>query len=244
MYKVIICEDEAIIRKGIVFTTDWEKLDCIVVEEAENGQEALEKIEKIKPDIIITDINMPLVSGLEMLEGLQSLNPTVIILSGYDDFKYAQKAMSLGAVEYLLKPVQSSEFEKAIEHAKSVVLSKQSIEVVSILPNVDRNNRFVDEVVQYVFDHFKEKIVLKDIANYLGYSVTYTNNKFKEATGCTINDYINKVRIQKAVDEMMNGNRYIYELAIDFGFSDYKYFALVFKKMVGCSPKEFMSRYK
>ena len=90
MLKVLIVEDEELIRKGIALTVDWATLDCVVVGEAANGAEGLEKAEKCDPDLIITDLKMPQMDGIEMLEKLRGMgkNTYVIILTAYDSFSY------------------------------------------------------------------------------------------------------------------------------------------------------------
>ena len=106
MYKVLLAEDEDIIRKGLMFTADWGAWNCLVAGEASDGEEGVEKIRQIKPDIVVADIRMPVKSGLKMLEEtIGEYGYEAIILSGYSDFEYARQALRLGVTEYLLKPV-------------------------------------------------------------------------------------------------------------------------------------------
>lgn len=108
MLKVLVVEDEELIRTGIVLAVDWAALDCVVVGEAANGEEGLAAVERYAPTLIITDLKMPKMDGLEMLRRLreQGNNAYVIILTAYDSFEYAQSALRLGAVDFLLKPFQ------------------------------------------------------------------------------------------------------------------------------------------
>ena len=103
--KVLIVDDEQIIREGLRLTIDWEKYGFTVIGSASNGEKALLLCEEQSPDLVITDIRMPVMDGLELTKELIARYPKVriIILSAYDDFKYAQKAISYGASEYLLK---------------------------------------------------------------------------------------------------------------------------------------------
>ena len=111
MLKVLVVEDEEMIRKGIVLAVDWAALDCVVVGEAANGLQALEAVERYAPSLIITDLKMPVMDGLEMLRQLRERgnNAFVIILTAYDSFAYAQAALRLGAVDFLLKPFHDGE---------------------------------------------------------------------------------------------------------------------------------------
>ena len=116
MLKIMVVEDEELIRKGIVLAVDWASLDCVVVGEAANGEEGLEVAAKCSPGLIITDLKMPKMDGLEMLERLREAgnNAFVIILTAYDSFTYAQQALRLGAVDFLLKPFHDGDLEKAV----------------------------------------------------------------------------------------------------------------------------------
>ena len=105
--KVLIVDDEKIIREGMVTGIEWESLGFKVSGQAEDGETALEMIDAIKPDLVITDIKMPFIDGLQLVEILKEKNPNIltVIISGHDEFEYAQKAVKLGAYDYLLKPL-------------------------------------------------------------------------------------------------------------------------------------------
>jgi two-component system response regulator YesN len=121
MYKIIVADDEDDVRKGIIDSVPWEELGFIVAGEAENGKEALELCEREMPDLLIADINMPYISGLELLELLDRKRPRplVVFLTAYDEFEYAQKAVSLKASEYILKPITGDELAELLKKLKS-----------------------------------------------------------------------------------------------------------------------------
>ena len=122
MYKVMLVDDEKLIIEGIFNIIDWEKLNLEVVCTANNGQDALEKFKMDPVDIVITDIKMPKMTGLELLEKIKKINSKskFIILSGYDEFSFAKKAMEYGACSYILKPVNEQELEDVL---KQLVIS-------------------------------------------------------------------------------------------------------------------------
>ena len=99
MYRVLLVEDEDIIRRGLLFAVDWLRSDCVVVGEAVDGADGLQKIAELTPDIVITDVKMPYLDGLGMLEQSRGSGYEAIILSGYDEFSYAKKAISLDVAE-------------------------------------------------------------------------------------------------------------------------------------------------
>lgn len=110
MYRVLLVDDEEDVREGLVVEVDWEALDLRIVGLAENGREALEMAERVEPDIVVTDISMPFMDGLELARRLRERNPLVkvVILTGYDEFDYARQAVSLSVDEYLLKPFSAA----------------------------------------------------------------------------------------------------------------------------------------
>lgn len=118
MYRVLLVEDEEIIRKGIRYSVPWEECGCSVVGEAENGAVGEEKIAELQPDIVITDITMPVKNGLEMIaDTREKFNYIAIILTGYSEFEYAQQAIRNGVSDYLLKPLDMDEMRTALEKA-------------------------------------------------------------------------------------------------------------------------------
>jgi len=116
MYKIIIVDDEPIIVRGLSQTISWETYNCKVVGTGSNGKEGLELISKLKPNILISDINMPGMDGLTMIASLKSQFPNlqICILTGYRDFDYAQRAIHLGVTRYLLKPSKMNELIEAL----------------------------------------------------------------------------------------------------------------------------------
>lgn len=120
LYRIMIVDDEEEIRLGIIKKIDWEANGFIVVGDAENGQDALEKAEKLQPDVIMTDIKMPFMDGLELGKKLVELMPStkIIVFSGCDDFEYAHKAIKINVVEYVLKPINSAELIEVLVRLK------------------------------------------------------------------------------------------------------------------------------
>lgn len=120
LYKVMVVDDEDEIRLGIIKKINWEALGFKVIGDGENGKDALEKVEKLQPDIVLTDIKMPFMDGLELVEELGKVMPStrVVIFSGADDFEYAHKAIKLNVVEYILKPINSIELTDILKRLK------------------------------------------------------------------------------------------------------------------------------
>lgn len=114
--RVMVVEDEPMIRRGIIQVLPWKELDCEIVAEAENGMDGLEKARRFEPDLVISDIKMPKMDGLSMIEKLKKENPQmeVILLTGFQEFEYAQKAITYGVSDYILKPVDQEEMTRIV----------------------------------------------------------------------------------------------------------------------------------
>ena len=259
MLKVLIVEDEEIIRRGLVYTIDWLSMNCMVVGAAENGKEGLAMLQQQEIDLVIVDIIMPEMTGIEMLEAAQSLaiKPfRSIILTSYANFDYARKAVHLQVADYLLKPVDEDELKNAINgiresleknKAYSTIIAltkKKDIEQLvdwDVYLNQDTlKNSYVAQALYKIRDHYDEKISIDSIAEELQVSASYLSRKFKEATAQTFLELLMRYRIQKAICLLKKGIYRVYEVSDLTGFSDYKHFCVVFKKYTKTSPTEFV----
>lgn len=256
MYKVLIVEDEEIIRKGLMFMVDWLKVDCVVSGEATDGIEGLRMIEAIRPDIVITDVKMPFKDGLQMLEeSIQRYGYETIIVSGYSEFEYAKKAITLNVTEYLLKPIDFGNLYQAIEKLINKIKAKNTLreymksqELITAdqileAPSVaSAKSKYVGKMLNYIQTCYSQKISINDLSEKYGLSATYLNAKFKQETNYTFNDFLNRYRVLQAVELLQQDAMKVYEIAEAVGFQDYKYFIQVFKKYAGCSPGKFLLR--
>jgi two-component system response regulator YesN len=253
MYKVLIAEDEEMIRKGLVYSVPWAEMDCCVVGEAGDGIEGIEMIERMQPDIVLADISMPVVGGLEMLARTSGLSYSAIILTGYSEFQYAKKAIDLGVISYLIKPLNAAELKRAVDQAKNhcrvreVYLTKtiqsDSLLNQTLIRKTETNvvmESLIKSLLHYIENNYSRKILIQDIVKHFHYSESFIVKKFKSETGMTFNEYLIRYRVQKAMELMKEKENTLNDISIKCGFSDYKYFGVVFKKMTGSSPKEFM----
>lgn len=171
MIRCILAEDEQILRRGLIVTTDWESLGCVIIGEAENGQQALELVKRFKPDLIITDIRMPLLDGLELIREIQKIcDAEFLIMSGYNDFDYCKEAITLGVTEYLCKPIDEDEFESAVSRVREKINKKRVHQ--QLISQVDISNlpkymlwdhrlntyRFLPHLQALAYKHSYEKI--------------------------------------------------------------------------------------
>lgn len=252
-YKLLIAEDETVIRRGLVCAVDWRSLECDEIWEASDGEEALEIIRVRRPDIVIMDINLPIMDGLEVLEQTQSVPYTAIILSGYANIDFARRAMKTGAIRYLLKPVNFDELKEAVESAKAfrhqqVIYDEfqktgdqiVNLKLLSELPEEEKISFTIEKIIDCVENRFAEKITLHQLAEELHYSETFLIRKFKEEIHIGFNEYLTRYRLQKSISLLRGGVTDIEDIANRCGFQSGKYFKKVFASYVGCTPREFL----
>lgn len=248
MLKVLVVEDEEMIRKGIVLAVDWAALDCVVVGEAANGVQALEAVERYDPSLIITDLKMPVMDGLEMLRQLRERgnNAFVIILTAYDSFAYAQTALRLGAVDFLLKPFHDGELEQAVTRLKQRMdragQGGEKGPAPLPLPELKKGDKskYVLEAMAYIGEHYHEpNIGVAAIAQHLGISEGHLSHTFKKETDYTLLNYLTRYRVHRAMELLRDCRLKVYEVAEQVGYRDIAYFYATFKKLVGMSPSEY-----
>ncbi len=246
MYNVVICEDEDIIRKGLMFSFDFHSLELVVVADFDNPISCLEYLNNHKVDIIITDIKMPLMSGLEMIEKIENKkNYEFIILSGYSDFEYAKKAITYGVTEYLVKPLDHELLKGSLTKAISNLNDKHLIDnakfqaknLSKVYKDINSEDQLLQEIIKFIKDNYMNKITLNDVANELNYSVSSIKNKLKQ-NDITFNTTLNSFRIYKAINLISLDKYPIYQIAEMVGFNDYKYFCSKFKNYTGYSVTE------
>lgn len=239
--KILVADDEDTIRKGIVKYIILHT-ERFIVYEAKNGQEAIDLMIKYQPDIMLLDVQMPLKNGIEVMQAVKNagLDPVIIILSGYDEFKYAQQAIRYGAKEYLLKPLRASDILKCLNDMadKYIATTKDNISV----NNEKETNYFIKAAKEYIAEHYSENISLTDVAEAAGISSGYLSTLFTQYEKCGFVDYLNKVRIERACCYLEQKKLKNYEIAYKVGFRDEKYFSKVFKKITGMTPREYRNK--
>ncbi|MEG0274450.1 MAG: response regulator, partial [Longicatena sp.] len=129
MYTVVVADDEFELRRAIIETVEWEKIGFEVIGEAENGVEALDLVENLEPDLLLTDIKMPFISGIELARRVREIRPSMQIafLSGYDDFQYAQQAIQYNIIKYLLKPISSEQLNGELKDIRETMDERQKL---------------------------------------------------------------------------------------------------------------------
>lgn len=257
--SVLIVDDEYLVRLGLRTTIEWAKHGYILAGEAENGEEGLELALKLRPDIIVTDVSMPFMDGIEFMEQLrlQGMESKIIVLSGHDDFQYAKGAITYGASEYILKPIENSSFIAVVnEVAESIrkerlseqLGKKKLVADLAVILKEVRNRKsastpkIVEEAKRFIQQRFAEELTVSRIAEELFISPSYLMHNFKQHTGMTVNDFITECRINKAKQLLVTQNYKIYEVCEQIGIGDTRYFSQLFKRYTNHTPREYAKR--
>ena len=245
MIPVMIVDDEKFVRRGIIEDTDWALIDCEVVAEASNGAEALELARQTKPLLVISDINMPKVNGLQLAEKLLAEYPEtkVIFLSAYDEFEYARQAVRIGVSDYLLKPYDDGELDHGAGANAAPSAGNRIDELIPLKPKGTIRNRYVLNAVEYIESHYQDSdISVGRIAGTIGLSEGHLSRLFKTEMDTGLNTYLTRYRIRQAMRELNDVQIKVYEVAESVGYQDIAYFSNTFKKLVGVTPSDYQIR--
>lgn len=246
MLKVLIVDDETVVRRGIVLGVDWAAMGCVVMGEAANGLEGIQAVERYKPNLIITDVRMPKMDGIEMIRELRcrGCEAHAILLTAYSDFEYVRSALQLGADDYLLKPFRDQELAAAVERVRQKVQERWEKGNDIELPLVKGDkSKYVLKALEYISAHYADSgISITTIANHLGVSEGHLSHVFKKETNYTVVGYLTQYRIHMATKLLRDRNHKVYEVAELVGYKDVAYFGSTFKKLTGVSPSEYQDR--
>lgn len=245
MWKVIAADDEAYMREALENLISWENMGCTLLAVCRNGKELAEKIEDMRPDIVVTDIRMPLMDGLEVCRYVYETCPEVpvIILSAYSDFAYAKKAIHYNVCEYVLKISVLEELPGALEKAVGRLEKQQEEASFTVKEEAEKDtDGLYYQMVRYIEENYQNKITLDDIADKLHANRSYLSRLYKSRRGINLFDDILKKRIERAKEYIDSTDWKIYEVSEAVGFDDTGYFSRVFKKYSGMSPKEYKNR--
>ena len=243
LFKAVIIDDEFYVIEGMKKILDWESYGIEIAGTASDGCEGLEIVEKINPDIIITDIRMGNMDGLEMIEALRKRNfcGKIIILSGYQEFEYAQRAINNGVTRYILKPIDVSEFEKLIGDIIRELRSLEGAEQkdTSQIHTKIIHSKLASDIISYVDQHYTENIQLASLSEMFYCSIAHIGNIFKKNLGMNFTEYIVKKRIDKAKELLRGSHKSVEIIQFEVGYRDAKHFRKIFKDRTGMSPREF-----
>lgn len=244
MFRVVLVDDEQLILQGLLKVFPWHEFDCGVVGTATDGVEGLRLVQSASPHILLTDIRMPNMDGLQMIAALGSEYPNlqIAVLTAYRDFDFAQKALHLGVCRYLLKPSKMDELKEAFTHMTGVLrslLEEAPAEDVADDSQSEAGNFVARAALQFIKQHYTEHISLSDVADSVYVSQWHLSKLINGHLGQSFFDIVSSLRIDKAKELLANPSLKVHEIAQEVGYSDVAHFSKNFKKLTGKSPMEF-----
>jgi len=248
MYKVLIAEDEIWVAKNLCRIVNWSDYYMQVEHIATDGIEALRLAKENLPDLIITDYRMPGMDGLELIRQYKEINPDAvcIVLSGYSDFEYVQKALRLSVLDYLLKPIDNVNLEETLLRAVAILhnsgnetnnskISEASLDQMKMNP-------YISEAIAYIDDYYQQDITLSFLADKLSLSESYLSDMFSRVTNTTLSRYLASVRVEKAKQLLLYTDYTLEIIASRTGFKEYRHFLSTFKRLCEETPSQFRKK--
>lgn len=261
MYKVLLVDDEERVLDTLESRIKWRQCGISHVFRADNIAAAKEIIQKFLPEILITDIEMPNGSGIDLMAWLKEnkIENKRIVITCHPDFDYMRKSMQLGSVDYILKPIDYEELffilsrmTSEMDQAKVPGELQESLHILTEEGKSVRANyvgEYISEQVEkvakeYIRRHISEEISIADISEILHCSEKHLSREFKRQTGLTVTEYIIGERITMAKALLTETEWSIQTIASRVGYEDYSYFTRIFKKMTNESPSQYRTEKK
>lgn len=251
MYNLLIVDDEQYVREGLRCSYNWSRYGFQVMDTAENGRMALEIIKHKRPHVVLTDIVMPEMDGLEFTRHVRLLYPdvNVVLVSSYENFHYARRAISYGVKGYLLKPIEEEELTSVFNSLRHRLVSdgargldkQRDAHTVDTIAGAERfdDNEYILKAKQFVQDHYEDRITLEEVSKHLHITAGYFGSIFKRETGQNFIDYVISIKMDKAKNMLRYSDSKVKDISARLGYYDYTYFCKIFKKNEGCTPLEY-----
>jgi two-component system response regulator YesN len=257
MYQVMIVDDEPSALDELSLYINRADPEFHVTAKTLTAEDALFALEVTSPDLIITDIRMPLIDGLTLLQQVRESDweGLAAIVTGYDDFAYARQAVRLGVFEYLLKPVFPDDIAALLQKTRQVLdheLAKKvklrtAIEAELYSQTAEGNGdchlpAYLVQAKTYIRDHYAEPLTLSKVAKQVSVNPAYLSYSFTKHCGQNFLEYVTQYRIAKAKELLRQTALQVQEIANRIGYTDVAYFTRIFRRATGLTPGNFRSR--
>lgn len=242
MLQLLIVDDSKWVREGLTCVIDWSSLNIEIAETCANAAKACEVLMNRHIDILLTDIKMMGMDGLELAEYARIHYPDIktVLISAYKEFDYAYTAVRLGVSGYVLKPIVPEDLIKVIKPIAAALSQKEK--ETGPLPIPEKSpteNKNISSAIHYINQHISEKdLSLRQIADDLHINYYYLSKRFKELEGVSFTDYVCKRRMQIASNLLATTGLHVYEICSQIGM-DPKNFHVLFKKYYEMTPQEY-----
>ena len=237
MYEIIIIDDEERIAEGIAHLFPWEQMGFSVAAYFQSGRRALQYIESHHVDVVVSDIEMPDLSGIELCERISGMPVRIVFISSYQNYEYFRSAIRYKVEDYLLKPIRFQELSECFSKIREELDEENHVSAEAPVANYDQ---IVREVKNYIEQHYQDASQ-NEAAALVGMSSGYLSRIFKEKSGKGFMEYLTEVRMKKACELLDNIQFKSYDVAYYVGYDNPKNFSRAFKAYLGMTPKEYRS---
>lgn len=248
MYRFIFVDDEDYIRELFVDLMDYREYGFELAAVFPSAEQALAYIrEGNHIDAVLTDIRMGDLSGIEFSEYIyqNALDIEVVIISGYKEFAYAQRAIKCNVFDYLLKPTSMEDFTKLFHSLKAHLDQKNEGGAIEMEePEEAYYQNIVRKVQDYVAENYASNVSLEEVAGQIGMNPAYLSRYFKQRTGNTFMEYVLQVRVNKAIELLKDSTVKVYEVGEQVGYKSMKHFYKVFKKITKVTPSQYREQWE
>lgn len=243
-FTVVVVEDEKLIAKNIAKNIEMVNSNFKVVSIESNGEDALKTIQQHTPNVVFTDIQMPVMNGIELIRQLSEYNNYIkcVVLSGHDDFDYAKSAIEYGVFAYLLKPINLDELSNLLKKLELTLLSDHNILASELSHTSYNSDEVADLIKKYIENNYSKPIDLNIIADHFSFSPSYLTKIFVKHFDITPSKYILNYRINKSKQLLGDFSLTIKMVANIVGYADPFHFSKSFKQVVGMSPTVFRDK--
>ncbi|WEG11740.1 response regulator [Pullulanibacillus sp. KACC 23026] len=257
MLNLMIVDDEPLIVKGLMKIIQNGNTPWSEIESASDGVDALEKLDHFKPDLLITDIQMPEMSGFELINEFRARGTchNFVILSGFDHKSYLKQAIRCRTIDYLLKPVNKTELFNVLSNVSVELLQIKNpaknqvvheVENEGIFKNENANmSKNIKKIIGHIDKNYNKDLSLDEIAEHVYLHPNYISSLFKKETGLTFIQYIHLYRIKKAKELIVREPDLSFNVISEkVGYENVRHFFSVFKKYTGVTPGEYREHFK
>lgn len=247
MYKVVLIDDEPLVLVSLERRFDWEGHGFAVSGTARGAADGLKLIDSVRPNLVLTDVCMPQMNGLEMLRELRERYPDMLfaVLSGYSEFEYARAAIQQGVLDFCVKPVEEEELYALLDKARAILDKQGSGAESEEAQALEGRSDVLQKILLYIRENYRNpRLSTSLIAQALGFNANYVSQIFNKSEKETVTSYLTRFRLERACDLLKNSDYQVGQVAELVGYTDYFYFAKLFKRRMCLTPSEYRQQMR
>lgn len=244
MFRVIIIDDNKLLADSLAVLDIWDRMDMKVVDVCYNGVTGKESILRHRPDVILSDIRLPGMDGLELVSMIHDCVPgaKVIFMSAYSDFDYLRQAIQLRAEDYLLKPFSTEELKKALSNTVTGLRKFRSQVSETPVAEGQSPDTVIQPIINYMRNRLDSRLTAEDVAEAFCMGTSKLDRLIKECTGAGFRELRIALCIEKAKELLMDVRLSVEEVASLVGYKNYVTFYRAFSRECGCAPSEYRDK--